>query len=48
MIFDAVLNLLNNPDEERRFLVPEVVQTSSMDCGPATLKAFTGRLWYSG
>jgi ABC-type bacteriocin/lantibiotic exporter with double-glycine peptidase domain len=39
MIFDAVLNLLNNPDEERRFLVPEVVQTSSMDCGPATLKA---------
>jgi predicted double-glycine peptidase len=39
MIFDAVLNLLNNPDEERRFLVPEVVQTSSMDCGPATLKS---------
>ena len=23
----------------RRFLVPEVVQTSNMDCGPATLKA---------
>lgn len=25
--------------DERRFLVPEVVQTSSMDCGPAALKA---------
>ncbi|MEK8020185.1 MAG: cysteine peptidase family C39 domain-containing protein [Candidatus Parabeggiatoa sp.] len=24
--------------EERRFLVPEVVQTSAMDCGPAALK----------
>ncbi|MDP2306325.1 MAG: ATP-binding cassette domain-containing protein [Pseudomonadota bacterium] len=24
---------------QRRFLVPEVVQTSGMDCGPATLKA---------
>lgn len=25
--------------DERRFLAPEVVQTSSMDCGPAALKA---------
>jgi len=24
--------------DERRFLVPEVVQTSAMDCGPAALK----------
>lgn len=24
--------------ERRRFLVPEVIQTSAMDCGPATLK----------
>lgn len=24
---------------ERRFWVPEVVQTSAMDCGPAALKA---------
>jgi ATP-binding cassette subfamily B protein len=24
---------------ERRFLIPEVVQTSAMDCGPASLKA---------
>ena len=23
----------------RRFFVPEVVQTSAMDCGPASLKA---------
>jgi len=23
----------------RRFLIPEVVQTSAMDCGPASLKA---------
>ena len=24
--------------KRRRFLVPEIVQASSMDCGPATLK----------
>ena len=24
---------------KRRFLIPEVVQTSAMDCGPAALKA---------
>jgi ATP-binding cassette subfamily B protein len=32
MIFD-------NSPPQRQFLVPEVVQTSAMDCGPATLKA---------
>jgi len=32
MIFD-------NSPPERRFLIPEVVQTSAMDCGPAALKA---------
>jgi ATP-binding cassette subfamily B protein len=26
------------PGNRRRFLVPEVVQTSAMDCGPASLK----------
>ena len=26
----------------RRFLVPEVIQTSAMDCGPAALKALFG------
>ena len=26
------------PRRRRRFLAPEVVQTSAMDCGPATLK----------
>ena len=26
-------------NSERRFLVPEIIQTSSMDCGPATLKS---------
>lgn len=31
MIFDASIT-------KRRFFVPEVVQTSAMDCGPATLK----------
>jgi ATP-binding cassette subfamily B protein len=30
---------LSTPLSEQRFLVPEVVQTSAMDCGPATLKA---------
>src|SRR5512141_2922011 len=25
-------------DQQRRWLVPEVVQTSAMDCGPAALK----------
>jgi ATP-binding cassette subfamily B protein len=29
----------DNSPPERRFLVPEVVQTSAMDCGPAALKA---------
>ena len=33
MIFDSVR------DPERRLFVPEVVQTSEMDCGPATLKS---------
>jgi ATP-binding cassette subfamily B protein len=28
----------------RRFLVPEVIQTSAMDCGPASLKALFGGL----
>jgi ABC-type bacteriocin/lantibiotic exporter with double-glycine peptidase domain len=32
MLFDAL-------PPNRRFFVPEVVQTSAMDCGPATLKA---------
>ena len=32
MIFDS-------PREGQRFLAPEVVQTSAMDCGPAALKA---------
>ena len=26
----------------RRFFVPEVIQTSAMDCGPAALKALFG------
>ncbi len=26
----------------RRFFVPEVIQTSAMDCGPASLKALFG------
>ncbi len=26
-------------NRQRRFLIPEVIQTSSMDCGPASLKA---------
>src|SRR5881397_1827497 len=29
----------NSSRIRRRFLVPEVVQTSAMDCGPAALKA---------
>ena len=33
MVFDSVR------DPDRRFFVPEVVQTSEMDCGPATLKS---------
>jgi ATP-binding cassette subfamily B protein len=28
----------NSPDTERRWLVPELIQTSEMDCGPAALK----------
>ena len=31
--------ILSTPLPEQRFFVPEVVQTSAMDCGPATLKA---------
>jgi ABC-type bacteriocin/lantibiotic exporter with double-glycine peptidase domain len=32
--------MIANPDKShKRFLVPEVVQVSAMDCGPATLKA---------
>ena len=31
------MRLLTSPTE-RRFLVPEVIQTSAMDCGPAALK----------
>jgi len=27
-----------NPARGHRFVVPEVVQTSAMDCGPAALK----------
>ncbi len=30
------------PDSKRRFIVPEVVQTSAMDCGPASLKCLLG------
>ena len=30
--------LLDTLADDRRFLAPEVVQTSAMDCGPATLK----------
>ena len=30
--------LFASPRPRRRFFVPEVVQTSGMDCGPATLK----------
>ncbi len=32
--------MMNQPKQtERRFFVPEVVQTSAMDCGPASLKS---------
>ncbi len=31
--------IFNNAPPQRRFFVPEVVQTSAMDCGPAALKA---------
>src|SRR4030042_5541173 len=31
--------IFSTPLAEQRFFVPEVVQTSAMDCGPATLKA---------
>src|SRR5271170_3322209 len=30
------------PAVKRRYLIPEVVQTSAMDCGPAALKALFG------
>lgn len=33
------MNFLRTPLPEQRFLIPEVVQTSAMDCGPAALKA---------
>ena len=29
-------------NRRRRFLVPEVVQSSNMDCGPAALSALLG------
>jgi hypothetical protein len=29
---------VQNPSSRRHWLAPEVVQTSAMDCGPATLK----------
>jgi ABC-type bacteriocin/lantibiotic exporter with double-glycine peptidase domain len=29
----------STPTAQRRFIVPEVVQTSAMDCGPAALKS---------
>src|SRR5919204_4333868 len=32
------MNIPGFAPEQRRFLAPEVVQTSNMDCGPATLK----------
>src|SRR5205807_1159229 len=31
------------PDRNQRVVVPEVVQTSAMDCGPASLKCVLGR-----
>jgi ATP-binding cassette subfamily B protein len=31
--------LFETPSPDQRFLVPEVVQTSAMDCGPAALKS---------
>lgn len=34
-----MIDRLFNTDNDRRFLVSEVVQTSEMDCGPAALKA---------
>lgn len=36
---DAMPNLFAPAYPRRRFFVPEVVQTSGMDCGPATLKS---------
>jgi ATP-binding cassette subfamily B protein len=33
------LSLFNAFNANRRYLIPEVIQTSAMDCGPATLKA---------
>ena len=31
--------IFESPTPGQRFLIPEVVQTSAMDCGPAALKA---------
>jgi len=33
------LSLFNAFNAKRRYFIPEVIQTSAMDCGPATLKA---------
>ena len=33
------MNFFRTPLPEQRFLIPEVVQTSAMDCGPAALKS---------
>ena len=33
------MTLFETPVSNQRFLIPEVVQTSAMDCGPAALKA---------
>jgi len=33
------LSLLNFYNSNRRYFIPEVIQTSAMDCGPATLKS---------
>ncbi len=30
---------MNKPSLQKRFFIPEVIQTSAMDCGPASLKA---------
>jgi len=34
--------VVNGPTMRRRFIVPEVIQTSATDCGPAALKALFG------
>ena len=39
MILDAVKSFFEPSPPNRQFLCPEVIQTSAMDCGPASLKA---------